>query len=206
MTPRPANPALAEDILHAAQRIIEECGPECVTMRQVAEEIGYSPTTIYLYYKDKKELLSAALVHGFEELADFANEAMVGPGWIDKARQRSRAYVVWGLTHPNLYRLMFEGGVLTDELISGQAATVTRGLTEGGKIMAAAIEAGEARKPDDPEAFGAAFWAALHGVTSLAITRRLFAGAASTPKAEYAARCIDVADTVVAAMLATITA
>ncbi|MFX5306100.1 helix-turn-helix domain-containing protein, partial [Acinetobacter baumannii] len=46
-------------ILEAATRMFEREGYEGFSLRQVAEAIGYTPTTIYLYFKDKDDLLFA---------------------------------------------------------------------------------------------------------------------------------------------------
>ena len=45
-------------ILEAAVKITAEVGYEKLSMRKIAEVIGYTPTTIYLYYKDKKEIVA----------------------------------------------------------------------------------------------------------------------------------------------------
>ncbi len=44
-------------ILNSAIKLFEEKGIEFVTMRKIAAEIKYTPTTIYLYYTNKEELL-----------------------------------------------------------------------------------------------------------------------------------------------------
>jgi len=44
-------------ILNSATKLFEEKGIEFVTMRKIADEIKYTPTTIYLYYTNKEELL-----------------------------------------------------------------------------------------------------------------------------------------------------
>ncbi|MFH4082248.1 helix-turn-helix domain-containing protein, partial [Acinetobacter baumannii] len=46
-------------ILEAAIQMFEREGYEGFSLRQVAENIGYTPTTIYLYFKDKDDLLFA---------------------------------------------------------------------------------------------------------------------------------------------------
>ena len=40
-------------ILEASRKLIVEEGFEKVTMRKIADLIEYSPTTVYLYFKDK---------------------------------------------------------------------------------------------------------------------------------------------------------
>src|SRR5262244_2221370 len=48
--------ALRQEILDAARELFVTEGYENVSMRKVAERIEYSPTTIYLYFKDKADL------------------------------------------------------------------------------------------------------------------------------------------------------
>lgn len=44
-------------IIYAAIEIIEQEGYEKLSLRKIAANIEYSPTTIYLYYKDKAEII-----------------------------------------------------------------------------------------------------------------------------------------------------
>lgn len=198
---RPANPELRAEILKAATRIVEGCGPDCVTMRDVAQEVGYSPTTLYLYFKDKHAILSEVVVEGFTDLADFCNMSEVGPGLVDRFRQRGRAYIVWGLMHPNLYSLMFETR-LEAEWTPEQVAAVSRSGVDGIALLAKALESGEVRGIEDPTAFCVAGWAGTHGVTSLANSRRLSASAPTASAAELLAEATAVGDALTNALLA----
>ena len=45
-------------ILEAAIKITDEVGYEKLSMRRIAEVIDYTPTTIYLYYKDKEQIVA----------------------------------------------------------------------------------------------------------------------------------------------------
>lgn len=176
MCARPANPELRDKILQAASEIIEGCGPDCVTMREVAEKVGYSPTTLYLYFKDKNAILQEAVLRSFDDLNDACQMAMVGPRPIDKFRQYCRAYVMWGVMHPGHYTLMFEVPWDMEWAIDWAEVNfdrLVRGRTMVMKLLAESIEQGELRDPGDLRAFNEAGWAALHGSTSLAISRRL---------------------------------
>jgi AcrR family transcriptional regulator len=201
MCARPANPELREQIVKTATRIVEGCGPDCVTMREVAAEVGYSPTTLYLYFKDKDAILSEVVVEGFDDLADFCAMSAVGPMAVDKFRQRARAYIVWGIMHPSLYQLMFETRIDT-ERTPEEIARISRSAVEGWQALDDAIEAREVRGIDDPTGFGVAVWAGTHGVTSLAISRRLSASAATAKPDELLAEATRLGDTLVDGMLA----
>lgn len=44
-------------IMNAAIKIINEEGYENLSIRKIANQIEYSPTTVYLYYKDKAQII-----------------------------------------------------------------------------------------------------------------------------------------------------
>src|SRR5258708_19742260 len=56
---------LRHAILTAAGELFLEHGYERFSLRKVAERIGYSPTTIYLYFRDKDDLLFTVVDEGF---------------------------------------------------------------------------------------------------------------------------------------------
>lgn len=200
---RPANPELRKKILKAAAEIIEGCGPDCVTMREVAEKVGYSPTTLYLYFKDKSAILREAVLAAFEELNDSCDMAMVGPGPLDKFRQRCRAYVVWGVLNPGHYALMFEVPWEMDWTVSWTEEDATRfvsGRVADLAVVAEAVDAGELDDETDLESFEDAVFAALHGATSLVISRRLETPRSANPS-DLIARATAVSDELINALV-----
>ncbi len=52
-------------ILEAAKALFIERGFEDTSIRNIAEKIEYSPTTIYLYFKDKDDIFYALHQEGF---------------------------------------------------------------------------------------------------------------------------------------------
>ncbi len=57
---RPAKPPLSEDgILDAALRILREEGLDAVTMRRLASELDTGPASLYVYIRNRDELLNA---------------------------------------------------------------------------------------------------------------------------------------------------
>lgn len=173
MAARPANPRLASEIVQAAASLIEEHGPERVTMRLVAERIGYSPTTIYLYFKNKEQLLDVTVQHSFEWFADFIERAQVVGTPDERIRAAAHAYLEWGRRNPGMYRLMFEWGYLGDtseESIFGRRATWRRIR----QLVELGIEQGLYRAEIDSMSATDAMWAGIHGLTSLTISGRMF--------------------------------
>ena len=60
--------SLRQEILDAARRLFLKNGFQNVSMRQIAEKIEYSPTTIYLYFKDKSALFRSICEETFGKL------------------------------------------------------------------------------------------------------------------------------------------
>ena len=94
-------------IIDAAMRMFVEEGYEKTSIRNIAEKIEYSPGTLYLYYKDKDELLYEVQREAFGRLYEhFLEKAPSKSPW-KRLEQIMHAYVNFGLAHPDLYDLMF---------------------------------------------------------------------------------------------------
>src|SRR5208283_4116639 len=96
--------ALRQEILTAARELFAKEGYENVSMRRIAEKIEYSPTTIYLYFRDKDELLHEMCAETFALLTRKLNKILGAEGDpVEKLRMGLKAYVEFGLKHPNHY-------------------------------------------------------------------------------------------------------
>ena len=168
---RPANPALALDIVRVTADLVEQKGPDQMTMREVAERLGYSATTIYLYYKDKDELLQATIDRAFDWFADDQDAAAEASVGVDVLRARARAYVLWALQHPNVYRLMFEH---PQRHSPERSHTRRRSLRHFAASVQRLIDAGELRCFENVDLMCNLVWATLHGLVSLIISGRMF--------------------------------
>src|SRR5688500_14974071 len=98
---------LRQEILSAARELFVEQGYESVSMRKIAEKIEYSPTTIYLHFRDKADLFDCLCADTFERLLAHL-EAPAGTGDpVEALRAELRAYIDFGLAHPVDYRVTF---------------------------------------------------------------------------------------------------
>ena len=71
-------------LCEAAERLFAEKGPDAVTMRQLASELGVSPMTPYRYFKDKDAVFEAVVVAVCEDLIARAEAASRGRGSIEE--------------------------------------------------------------------------------------------------------------------------
>lgn len=94
-------------IMSAALNMFLEDGYAKTSIRNIADAIEYSPGTIYLYYKDKDELLYEVQRHAYGKLLEAFNEAATSKDPLKKLLQIGYTYISFGLENPELYDLMF---------------------------------------------------------------------------------------------------
>ena len=166
-----------ERLCEAAERIFAERGPDAVTMRQLAAELGVSPMTPYRYFEDKDDILAAVRANGFNRFAgalEAARESASG------ARARGQAvgeaYVTFALGHPHSYRLMFDFNQPHTEKYPELVAAGQRAQ----KTMTGHVEdaIAEGLMVGDPHQIGLMFWAAIHGAVILELAGMLPPGGA----------------------------
>lgn len=94
-------------IVDVAVKMIVEEGYEKVSIRNIADKIEYSPATIYLYYKDKDQLLYDVQTDAFATLASEFQKKITNDAPFKRLEQLARAYIEFSREHPELYDLMF---------------------------------------------------------------------------------------------------
>jgi AcrR family transcriptional regulator len=160
---------LRQGILEAAAKLFEEKGYEGFSLRQVAEEIGYTPTTIYLYFKDKDDLLLHVAYDGFKlfgESLETAYRSKEMP--LERLGAVGWAYFHFAMSHPIHYRLMFmQRGEFLQKKPEGYDAVIDS-FEVLRRVIREGMEAG-VMIPGHVDAFAALIWASVHGVVSLAL-------------------------------------
>ena len=170
----------------AGRQLLEEEGPEALTMRRLAERVGIRAPSLYKHLPDKAALEAAIIATGFEEAAAAFEQAVdragegpgegsgegsgEGPGegageWPgggsgeasgDALVALAGAYRRFALEHPHLYRLMNNGPLPRAHLPPG-----LEGRTAAPLLRVAGSEA-RAR----------AVWAFAHGMVMLELDQR----------------------------------
>lgn len=165
---------LRQQILDTARALFAREGYESVTMRKIAEAIEYSPTAIYLYFKDKEQLINELCHADFRTLAgEFQKIAEVRDP-IERLKKTGAAYVEFGLRYPNHYRLMFmtPHPPHTPEMQADKGNPEQDAYAFLKVIVSQCIEAGMFRKEfSDVEAVSQMLWASVHGLISLRIAK-----------------------------------
>lgn len=94
-------------ILNAAKKLFIEEGYQATSIRKIASEIGYSPTTIYLYYKDKSDIAYALHREGFALLGVLFSSLITVESPFERLKAIGRTYLRFSFENPDFYELMF---------------------------------------------------------------------------------------------------
>lgn len=167
---------LRREIVDAARQMFAQEGFETVTMRKLAARIEYSPTAIYLHFKDKHAVLEAVCEETFANLANRLEKlAARGLPPREFLREGLRLYVQFGLQHPSDYTLTFTMGEGKGEADpDGFAASAGHRAFEVLRVsLRQCIAAGDL-PPLDVDTAAQSLWAATHGLVSLLIAHTSF--------------------------------
>ena len=166
---------LREELIEAASELLARgTSEEALSLRAVAREVGIAPTSFYLHFRDKEELLWAVSEARFRELGQHMDVmAAQASGPVEELRARAMAYCRYGLDHPNHYRVLF-GSEPTEKarrpLSELPGGRVFEGLRDS---VAQALSSGEAAHTD-PLLSTILLWAALHGLVTLRVNKPQF--------------------------------
>jgi AcrR family transcriptional regulator len=162
-----------ERLCDVAEHLFAEHGPDAVTIRQLAGELGVSAMTPYRYFNDKDAILAAVRARAFDRHAQALETARAAPAPDSPTRSNAigAAYVRFALQNAEAYKLMFDirqpSAETYPDLVRAMArskATMTAHLEELG---AAGLFHGDAGF------VGHLYWAALHGPIMLQLSGML---------------------------------
>ena len=170
MSSTAAGTSLREKILQEAVDIVQKHGAEGVTMRSLAERLGYSPATIYLYFRNKRELLQDLALEGFDRLAAAVESSLRLPDAIDALLEGAKRYIDFGLANPEIYRLMFQDTSIR-AFSPDDIAHRSRVWNLFRDAHARGIASGALRE-GDADSFNMVGWSMLHGFVLLALSGR----------------------------------
>jgi AcrR family transcriptional regulator len=166
---------LRGEILEAARELFVREGIDQVSMRRIAEKIEYSPTTIYLYFKDKAELIDCLCEETLGKLDRRLTQIESStPDPVERLRRGMKAYVEFGLKHPNEYKVAFMTELKPDELAGGRAKAMGQNALNHTRSSLKQCVADGRMHVEDVEAAAQNIWATIHGLTSLLIVKTTF--------------------------------
>ena len=164
---------LKQSILDAAKKLFLEDGYEATSIRKIAAEIEFSPTTIYLYYKDKNEIAHALHEEGFKLLSERFSVLAHVEHPFERLKAMGRIYMQFALENRDFYEIMFvmkepiTEACIEDEWDEGKRAFTTLLNTIKDCQQAGYFKAFE------PNAFSLVVWSTMHGLSTMKIHGQL---------------------------------
>jgi len=161
-------------ILEASMKLFVEEGFSNVSIRRIADIIEYSPTTIYLYFKDKDEIFYNLHEMGFLKMQEMNRNLDDIHNPLLRLHKMGENYIQFGMESPEFYDLMFIQPEPMEKLTemgcnweNGEAA-----LTRLRDTLVECMEKGYIAKTD-PTVLSLSIWSMVHGLVSLATRQRL---------------------------------
>ena len=169
---------LRQEILDAAREILVREGYEHLSMRKVADKIDYSPTAIYLHFKDRDELVFCVCEEFMSGLlAELKQVVSRTADPVMALKKGLRRYIEFGLAHQQQYLATFViPHASTPEMEERFNDPTTMSMQGFGFLLELVTECVRQKKLKrvDVETASRALWAGVHGLTSLLIVMPRF--------------------------------
>lgn len=161
-----------ERIRAAAERQVAAHGPDAISLRSIAAELGWTAASLYRYYASKAELLDALRIAAHDRFSDRieAAHASTDDLW-DRSRAIGDAYVQFAQDEPAAYRLMFANGLDEGE----KSPELHRAEQRSNRTLTGYVrDMVEAELlTGDADLIAHAYWAAIHGLVMLRMAGKL---------------------------------
>lgn len=164
---------LRNALVRAAAELAATGGPDAVTIRGAAREVGVTPTAAYRHFANHSDLLEAARTLAMDgmtaAMAEFLQQVPDDGDPVARAVVRlestGRGYIRFALQEPGVFRTCFTGGLREAER-TGMGSPAPYVLL--GTMLDELVEVGYLAPEDRPGA-EAGPWAAVHGLAMLLI-------------------------------------
>ena len=164
---------MRDAILSAALKLFSDEGYENVTMRKIADKIEYSVGTIYLYFKDKSEMLYELHNRGFAEFykKQLSIQHIKDP--VERLTAHGESYIDFAIENPEYYDVMFISRSTSKEINKLEHWNEGERTYDLLKLnIKQAIETGHFGGVDI-EVAAFSLWSFVHGMASLYVRERL---------------------------------
>jgi AcrR family transcriptional regulator len=157
---------MEEALLASAAELLEQEGPDGLSVRRIAAAAGVAPMGVYNHFESKFGIIEALFVQGFERLGEAIAATRDIEDPYEALRESGRRYRALALAHPMVYRIMFLRSVpgfepsdqaleVASEAFGVLISSVQRAITAG--VLA----------EGPPSDIAQMIWASIHGWVSL---------------------------------------
>lgn len=161
-------------MLEKALELVDELGPEAVSLREVARRVGVNHRAAYRHFEDKRALTAAIAEQGYLALA-----VALEVSWAKSERKQPRARVValmdaylqFALESTARYRITFGKRVNEDDAFPGLEPIAERGFAVLMRALAAMRRSPASR--EQVRDLGFSLWSLAHGYLQLVWGKRI---------------------------------
>lgn len=178
--PKQRTPALREQVLAAALRLLAADGVAALTARRLAQEAGTSPAAVYELFGDKAGVVRALFFAGFAQLGDALAEPDAAQEPLERLVALAQRYRRFIVDHPALATVMFSRPFASFDPAPEEAAAGAAVRERIVRAVRDAIAAG--RLHGDPTDVAHACVALVHGLAAAEAVRRLGASPAAVER------------------------
>ncbi len=167
---------LRRALLDAAFKVLQKGNENDLGVRELARQVGVTPTAVYRHFSNKEALLVALAADGFRRLTDiqaaaYAAAKRQGSSDLDAFRAGGLAYIRFARAQPGMFRLMF--GRFANEHRNHEALAVAS--RENGEITMTAVRKLLGERAEERDLLGnwISAWSVIHGLSVLLIDGHL---------------------------------
>ena len=166
--------SLREEILDVSKELLLKHGFSKMSMRKIAKKANVTATSIYLYFKNKDDLLLALVEESIANLNKVLRSTLdesVSP--VEQLESMADAYVNFALQNPQEYEIIY---MVRPEEMPKYPKEKFQQVRQIYELLAGIIKRGKEQQlfdVEDPLVSAYTLWAQIHGVVSVILGKRL---------------------------------
>ena len=156
---------LRQQLIAATRLLVEEKGPDGVSVSQACRAAGVSTAAPYKHFADRADLMREVACTGFDEMRESFEAARDAhpPASVEAIAAIGTAYVAYAEANPGLFRMMFASVEKTDKMEERGWGCYGVVLNEVARFL------GHADVDEVVERTTFPLWAFVHGIAFLRI-------------------------------------
>lgn len=166
--------SLKDRIVEAARQVLLTEGYRNFSLRKIAREIDVSATSIYLHFENKDDLVHTLMEQSIERLNNQLQQAASkADSPIAKLEALAYEYVRFALKYQREYQIIY---LTSSDEMSRYPKEKFRKARKGYEIVNNVLQEGVNAgliAEEKPQIAAYTFWAQLHGVMSVVLSKRL---------------------------------
>jgi AcrR family transcriptional regulator len=170
MSPRAADPAVADRLVEAAARVLSTEGPDAVTARRLAREVDASTMAVYTHFDGMDELLRAVRREGFRRFGDAVGRPALTDDPVADWCTEAWAYRRFALDETHLWSVIF--GSLGHGMHDLSPEDATAALATFQALELRVTRCGESGRWNvtDPTTIAEVCWSHMHGLVTIELS------------------------------------